>query len=215
VLGIAASVILRIDPITGTPIAPFAYLVNPFSQSSIELDVTTGHQRSTAYDVTQNAMQDATDAASNVHKRPEELSLTGVLVSGIDFGPLGAAGAPSPLGAGLRMDLVKLRNLRQLADRREVLMVVTPRGSLPMAFVTAISESWTNESGHISLISINFREARIVNPLAPTQAVPDVAGLEPGNNSMTDVGSQTGAPVETQTITPGANATVAPGVVAA
>jgi len=130
-------------------------------------------------------------------------------VSSIDVGRLGSVGF-----TGLRSDLIKVENLEALADRREPIFVVSPRVSLPRAFIESISRSWNPAQGENTLVTISLVEARVVSPQSAAAVVPDVAASFTGNNSITKAGSQAAPLVETQSVTPESAPGVAPLVVA-
>ena len=92
-------------------------------------------------------------------------------------------------------------------------MVVTPRGSLPRAFIENLQRTWSPELGENSLVSVSFVEARIISPLAPGELFPDVAALNTGNVSTTAQGGQAAPVVQTQTVTPPQAFGAAPNVV--
>jgi hypothetical protein len=189
-----------LDPTGTVPVAPLGELVNPFNPNKVSFDVTDSEDESNNYTVTNNALQDFTDASSNVHKELEEVTFSGTLVSSIDLGPLGSVGTGGVPGFGgsLRADLLRYANLKALADAREPILVVSPRISKPRMLITFLGRSWSPDLGENTLVTITVREARIVNPLDLQPSVPDVANSFTGNNSAASVGTQAPAPVTTQ-----------------
>jgi len=145
------------------------------------------------YDVTENPMQDFSDATTNNRKRLQEMTITGTLTSALAIPLVGSIGAFSI--SGVRFDFLKLANLEQIADRKEPILVTTPRRSMAKAFITSISPPWNPEDGNNTIVTITLREARIVNPLIALSAIADVAESTTGNNAATNVGAQAPEPV--------------------
>lgn len=208
-LGVRTATFYRLDPTGTQPIEPLGDLIPSFTSNRVALDMIDSEDVDRSYMVTTNALQDFTSATSNVHKNPERLSLSGTLVSTVDTPGVGSVGF-----VGLRADLIRVANLEELADRREPILVITPRVSIPRAFIESISKSWNPDQGENTLITISLVEARIVSPLTAGGVVPDVGASATGNNSITQAGSQAAPTVQTQSTTPGAAPGAAPSVVA-
>ncbi len=203
-LGARTASFFRLDPTGTVPIEPIADLVPAFSPNRVVLDMIDTEDVNIDFAVTTNALQDFRDATSNVHKNLETMTLAGTLVSSIDLaliGSVGTGGIPG-IGGGLRADLLRLQNLEDIANRREPIMVVTPRRSFAKAFLQNITPSWNPDLGDNMLVTVNIVESRIVNPLSADTTVPDVAGSSVGNNDITGNGSQAPTPVQTQTVIP-------------
>lgn len=214
-LGVRTASLYKLDEFGVSPVEPIADLRPAFTSNRVVLDMVDTEDVERNYAVTTNPLQDFTSATSNVHREPIRLTISGTLISGIDLpfvGSVGLGGIPG-FGGGLRADLLRVANLEALADRREPIMVVTPRVSLPKAFIESIVRSWAPEQGENTLLTIALVEARVVNPLSADAAVPDVAGMFTGNNATAGAGSQAPVPVQTQSFVPGAAFGAAPQVV--
>ena len=210
ILGARTATFYRLDSTGTQPIEPLGDLIPSVTSDRVGLDMVDSEDVDRSYMVTMNALQDFTSATSNVHKNPERLSLSGTLVSSVGLALAGSIGF-----AGLRADLIRVANLEELADARQPIMVVTPRISMPRAFIESISRSWNPAQGENTLITISLVEARVVSPITADNVIPDVESSATGNNRITEAGSQAAATVQTQTVTPGAAPGVAPSVVAA
>lgn len=204
ILGVRSASFFRLDPSGTSPIESLGDLVNPFNPNKVSFDITDSEDSERSFTVTSNALQDFRNASSNVHKELERITVSGTLVSSVDLGPLGSVGTGGVLGFGgsLRADLLRIANLETIADAREPILFVSPRVSMPRCFIESISRSWTPDLGENTLVTITLVEARIVNPLAAAEIVPDVAASLTGNNEVTQLGTQAGAPVLTQSVTP-------------
>jgi hypothetical protein len=164
------------------------------------------------YSVTTNPLQDFSSASSNVHKELIRRNYSGTLIDGINLvgvGAVGISGIPG-IGGGLRNDLRKLAALEVIADRREPIMVVSPRRSFPHAWIEMIGDSWTPELGPNSLVTVSVIEARIVSPLQAGAVVPDIGSSLTGNNRSRSVGSQSAQSVETSQLQTSSTTGVAP-----
>ena len=115
ILGVRIASFFRLDPVTGTPIAPLGDLIAPFNPRKMSLDVVDSEDYERNYSVTNNPLQDFTSASTNVHKDLERCTVSGTLVSSIDLGLLGSVGVPL-----LSSDLFKIANHQANADRREL-----------------------------------------------------------------------------------------------
>jgi hypothetical protein len=179
------------------------------------LDIIDTEDIESTYLVTTNALQDFTSAQSNIHKELDRMTLTGTLISSIDIplvGSVGLGGIPG-LGGGLRADLLKIENLEVLANRREPVMVLTPRKNFPKAFIESIVRSWSPDVGDNTLVTISIVEARIVNPLLAASLLQDVAASNTGNNSVTSAGAQSPVEIVSPEVQQGATVGVSPTVI--
>lgn len=178
--------------------------INPLpSEDRVKFDMIDAESSPDEYDVTDNPLQDLTDASSNVHVRLKRMTITGTISGDINLGLLGSVGIgslPSQISP-LRKDLQAIEALRNMGDQREPIMVVTPRRTLPSAFITLVDAPWTPELGQNSIVTIHLKEARIVDPLAPGSLIADVAASNTGNNASTPAGGQSGTTVFTQQVT--------------
>jgi hypothetical protein len=214
-LGARTASFFRLDPTGTVPVEPLLDLFPALGPNRVTLDIIDSEDIERTYLVTTNALQDFTAAQSNIHKDLDRMTLTGTLISSIDLalvGSVGLGGIPG-FGGGLRADLLKIENLENLADRREPVMVLTPRKNFPKAFIESIARSWSPDVGDNTLVTITVIEARIVNPLLADAVIQDVAASYTGNNSVTSAGAQSGAAVETQSVTQSTTAGVSPTVI--
>ena len=194
-LGLTKATIFRLDPTGTKPIAPIGALVTRADPDRVSLDVVDQESIDHLYSVTSNPLQDFSAATSNVTRELVRMTLSGLLVSSIDLPIVGSVGF-----AGLRTDLGRFDQLRRLADARQPVMVITPRFSLPRAFIEGLSRSWSPQDGESVPITVSFVEARIVSTLAAQNVLPDVGASETGNNRRTDQGGQSAAPVDDVTV---------------
>ena len=214
-LGLRTAAFYRVDRNSGLPIAKIGDLLPALGPDRVTYDAIDSETVSQGFAVTTNALQDLSSATSNVHRDLIRVSLTGTLISSIDLGLIGSVGLGGVpgFGGGLRTDLLKLANLEALADAREPIAVITPRLSLPLAFIESIDRDWSPDIGENTIVSISLVEARIVNPLSAESEVPDVAASNTGNNSATATGNQIGREIITQSVTPPPVGGAAPGVI--
>jgi hypothetical protein len=188
-LGAFTASIYRIDPFTGIPFEPLPDVVPGVTPLRVTIDCVDGESATYEYDVTEHAIQGLVDITTNVRRRLERLTIQGTLSGappllpidlGLDAPPL-PPGLPS-VGSIVRLDLMRFKNLKSVADARLPVMVVTPRVSLAKAFITSLSHSWGPDDGESTQVSIAFVEARIVSPLTGDIAV-DYPAQTPGNNA--------------------------------
>lgn len=205
-LGATTCSIFRLDPLGLMALEPLVDLVPGVSPLRVTFDMVDGEQASFDYDVTEHAIQSFLDVTSNVRKRLETISVTGFLGAMPPF--LGSFAPPSI--PGLRLDLIRIANLKSIADARSPVMVVTPRIGLAKAFITSISQPWSPSDGESTVITVTFREARLVSPITG-DLIPDFPSQAPGNNAVAG-GGQVGTSAAGQTATPSATPGVAPTV---
>jgi len=205
-LGTETASLFALDPTGTTPVEPVADIVPGITPFRITLDVVDSETLSRRYRVTRNALQDFADATSNCYAELVQVTIQGTL-SGV--GPLSPAVGQAPL-FGARLDLARMSNLEQLADRRRPILLISPRISIAKAFITALDRIWTPAHGESTGVAITFLEARIVSPLA-VAAIPDVDSLEPGNNAAIGGGDGAVASSASQPVQ-GATQASAPGL---
>lgn len=191
----------RLDPF-GNPIGAVSIggLPNPNKTS---FDMIDSEQSSMGFTITDNAMQDVSDATSNNFRKMATMTLTGTLVSGFSFGLLGSIdiGSLPGFSGTLRSDLQRLQALRALAELREPIMVVTPRITFPRCMIEDLTDNWDPSLGESTTVSVLLKESRIVNSLLSTSLIPDVASMNAGSVVPSPMGSQGGTPIATQEVT--------------
>lgn len=212
-LGASTASFFKLDPATFTvPIEPVIDLVPGVTPLRVTLDMIDNEQIDLSFDVTENALQDFTDVASNVRRRLERMTITGTLSAAPPFTPVGLP--PPPIPRGVRLDLLRVSNLRNLARQRLPILVVTPRFSLARAFIESVGQPWSPDNGESTIVTIALREARLVSPItAPIGQ--DFPAQAPGNNQSSGGGQQIGKEVTTQTPTAPPGPNQPPGVKAA
>lgn len=214
-LGARTASFFRLDPLGNVPIEPLLDLVPAFTPNRITFDMIDQEDFDLSFLVTENALQDFSSAQSNIHHNLDRITVSGTVISSINLPLIGSVGTPGipGFGGGLRLDLIKTENLRELALRREPIMYVSPRESLPKCFIARIGKSWNPATGDNSILVVDLVEARIVNPLLAKSAIPDVANSATGNNSMTEAGSQSPNPVQSQNVSQGSTVGISPSVI--
>jgi hypothetical protein len=214
-VGIRTATIYRINA-AGIPVVSILELGRPFSPDKVGMDVVDSEDFTRSWSSTDHAMQDFTSATSNVHKNLDFMSVTGTLISSIDIpfiGSIGIPGIPGGFGGGLRADLLKMSTLYAIGEEREAVMVATPRRSMPRATIESIGDSWGPDTGENTVVTILFKEQRIVSPLGANAVLPDVAASFTGNNAVSGFGTQAPSTVGTQTVGASGVPGVAPFVV--
>ncbi len=206
-LGSRTATFFLLDRFSGLPVAALGFTQNPFvpNPAAVTADVVDSESYSISVDVTQNALQDFSNASTNAHLNLDTMTVSGTWVSSIDLGPLGSIGLPNLPTFGLqllRTDLTNKQFLEAMIRRREPVMVVTPRRSMPKAFMTELSEEWDPSTGENTLLTISLMEARIVSPLPGSELVPDVGTLAAGSVVGSNAGSQAAQPVSTPPAAP-------------
>jgi hypothetical protein len=190
VLGASTCSVFRLDPLTGTvPLEPLLDIVPGVTPMRVTLDMIDDESVEHVYALTTHPLQDVADAVSNVHRDLEKMTIQGTMSSNIPIPiplfPLEAV--PNPLGF-LRIDLIKLRNLRAMAKDRQPVMVVTPRYALARALIGRIHAPWRPEMGESTQVTIEFTECRIVAPSVGPPLKADYSAQLPGNNAATGGG---------------------------
>jgi hypothetical protein len=196
VLGASTCSIFRLDPFTGTvPLEPLIDLVPGVTPLRVTFDMIDDELIEHSYALTTHALQDISDATSNVHKQLRKLTVSGTLSANLPIPslfPLPFTALPNPLGL-LRIDLIRLRHLQQIADDRQPVMVVTPRYAMARGFIESIKRSWKPDDGDSSNVVVSFQEARIVKPSVGPAIQADTPNQLPGNNAAAGGGQAAGA----------------------
>lgn len=212
-LGATTASFFRLDPLGVAALEPLIDLVPGLTPLRVTLDMVDSESATYQYDVTEHPIQSFLDVTTNVYKRLERITITGTLGATpplVTFPPTPIPGPPSggaiipppPVpGSFLRLDLLRIRNLKAIADARAPIMVVTPRLGLAKAFIESIVPNWNPNLAESSTVSITVKEARLVNPLTGGELIaPDFPSQEPGNNAETGGGqSQTSSISESAT----------------
>jgi len=207
-IGRSTASFFALDPTGTTPIQILPDLVPGVTPLRITFDLIDQETFTEEWDATENSLQDFTDVASNLRRRLRSLSITGTL-SGVAQS-LASGVPPVPTPIGLRLDLIRVAALSQLAGRRRPVACVTPRVSLPKAFITSISRPWSPDNGESTIVTVTLREARIVSPITADAIAPDFGAQVPGNNTAVGGGQQAGTPVTTQAVSPSTSTGVPP-----
>jgi len=194
-LGRQTASVYVLDPVTGTPLEPIPDTVPGASPLRWVPDLIDSEQATRSYEVTRHAMQDFSDATTQAKRGLVELAISCSLADSLQL-PSGAVGSAPTFG--VRLDMVRMANLRGIADAGDPVMVVTPRHSIPAAFITSIGEPWSPDEGASSLVTVTFLEARIVSPITGV-LLPNYAGQLPGKNADTGGGQQTAQPTSLAT----------------
>lgn len=129
----------------------------------VQMHLTQSVQAQKRYTVTRNPLEKA--VAENIQPQNETLQIQCQLSAN----PLGkgvTSNATAQLGAFgsiIRLDLLELDKLRQLADKREPLLVVTPPRVYKNMALVGIDERHTG--AHKVDLSLSFETMRIVSPI--------------------------------------------------
>ncbi len=212
-LGATTASFFRLDPLGVAALEPLIDLLPGLSPLRVTLDMVDQESATYQYDVTEHPLQSFLDVTTNVHKRLEKITITGTLgatpplqqfpppgvpIQGADIPVLPVPPVPGSL---LRLDLLRIKNLKSIADARAPVMVVTPRVGLAKAFIESIVPNWNPNLAESSTVTITLKEARLVNPLTGGELIaPDFPSQQPGNNASSGGGqSQTSAVSESAT----------------
>lgn len=207
-LGAFTASFFRLDPFGVAALEPLPDIVPGATPLRITFDMVDGETASWEYDVTEHAIMALADVTANVRKRLEQITITGTLGGTPPLTPLPAAPVP---GSFARLDLVRLRNLKAMADSRSMVMVVTPRIALARAFITSIQHNWSPQNAESTMLTVTVREARLVTPLIGAALATDFPAQVPGNNAATGGGQSVAAPANvtaTASSTPGVAPTI-------
>lgn len=184
-------VVVRVDPLTFTPIEIVLDLVPGVSGLRFTADVIESESYSATYNVTTDAIQNGGFITSNIHKNPRIMSVTGFLSQQLQINAgvtsVPAVGAVSPPSSGVRFDQIRLANLQAMADSRQVLGIYTPRHAFPKCAITSIDAPWDPNLGKNTRVTISFMELNIVDPLFEA-FTPDFNESLLGNNTITGGG---------------------------
>lgn len=203
-LGAFTCSVFRIEPFTGIPLEPLPDIVPGVTPLRVTLDMVDGETATWEYDVTEHAVQSFLDITTNVHKRLERLTVTGTLAAQPADPPFDILQAPAP-GFLVRTDLMRMKNLKRMADQRMPVMVVTPRVRLARGIFTSIGQVWGPDDGESIGCTLVFKEARLVSPLTGDLVSPDFPEQEAGNNVASGGGQSATTTVEGAEMTPSAN----------
>lgn len=197
-LGATTCSVFLLDPVLHVPLEPLIDLIPGLTPLRVTLDMVDSEQVALEYRVTEHGIQALGDISAHIQKSLEQLTVTGTLAA---LPPLEPFPPPPVPGSLLRLDLLRIRNLRSIADRRAAVMVVTPRFAIPIAAITSIGPSWAPDMAESSQVSLTFRELRLVSPLIGDAVAPDYPSQTPGNNTTSGGGQSATQPVN-QTATP-------------
>jgi len=210
-LGATTASFFRLDPLGVAALEPLIDLIPGLTPLRVTFDMVDSESATYTYDVTEHPLQSFLDVTTNVHKRLEKITITGTLGATPPLQNFPPAPLPSPSSAGgaalavippppvpgssLRLDLLRIRNLKSIADARAPIMVVTPRLGLGKCFIESIVPNWNPNLAESSTVTITVKEARLVNPLTGGELLaPDYPAQSPGNNASSGGGqSQTSA----------------------
>ncbi len=168
------------------PFEPLIDIIPGITPLRVTMDLIDNEDISLNYTVTENSLQDFSNATSNVHRELQRLTISGVMAATLQVA------LPSPIpattgGAFVRFDLVRAQNLENIANAMEPVLVVTPRFGL-RCFIESISRPWNPEIGPNTELTISCVEARILGP-AQGVAQPDYGAQLPGNGTPTGGGN--------------------------
>jgi len=191
-LGTYTASFFRLDPTGSVPVEPIADVLPGVTPFRVTLDAITNEELARTWRVTQHAIQDLVDVTPHRQRNLEQLSITGVLSSAPMPSLLGIPPGPT---LGARFDLLRLSFLIRMAKRGEPIMVVTPRQSLALAWVTSLRTPWSPGDGRSTPVAITCQEARIASPQI-VAGVKDLDQLESGNTEASSGGEQAGQQVD-------------------
>ena len=207
-IGATTASFFMLDPTGTTALEPLIDLIPGITPLRVTFDMVDGEQITYNYAVTEHPIQSFLDITSNVHKQLERITINGTLQATPPLQPF----PPPPVQGGFtRLDLLRIRNLKNIADQRRPIMVVTPRYGLAKAFIENITANWSPELAESSKVSITVKEARIVSPITG-DLVPDFPEQAPGNNASEGGGQSSTSEVPTTATEPGGSPGVAPAV---
>lgn len=215
VIGASTCSVFKLDPFFGMfPIEPLLDFIPGVSPLRVTLDMIDNETVVDEYETTTHPIQDISDATSNVHEKLKTLTIEGTLSATLPTAPLAIPipAIPNP-GGILRIDLIRLRNLRNIQKERRPVMVVTPRYSIAQAWIGRIESNWRPELGESMSVNVTFTQAKIVAPSFGPPVASDASAQLPGNNSAVGGGlaSTMSTPVSsTASATPGLPPTVTP-----
>lgn len=200
--------IYRLSRLSGfqIPITTVANFKPGLTGKHVSIDLIDNEDVSVNYTVTENTLQDFSNATSNVHRNLRRFTITGIMGSTIDVRSFIGAGAVAAASIfRKRLDLVRIENLYKIADRGEPVMAITPRFSLKQCFIESINRPWSPDIGPNTELTVSFVEARILGPELGV-GLPDYGSQLPGNGTQAGGGNVAGFPSitsETASTTPG------------
>lgn len=199
--------IYLLEPTTLLPIEPIVDIVpavTPFRQA---LDVVTSSTKRRTFSVTPYPVQGGPTITPHVHKQLDQLSVTGVISGSPSYQIQGSLSLLAALATGggvdrrialaskvpgfpqPRRDLMQLQMLELLSNKKFPVMVVTPEGSMPKAWIRSIVRNNSADMGEATDVQLDFVEARIVSPLF-ADALLDLDETLGGAGSTADAGGQ-------------------------
>jgi len=199
-LAVDSAAIFLLDKTGNVPIEPLPSIAPGLTPFRSTWDAVETESYDRTYTVTQHAIQSVGDVASHVRPELRSVTVTGVIVNELSI----PFGRQVPIVPGVRLDVFRAQNFEELAKRRALVMLVTPRIVLHRAFITGVSRPWSPDDGESSRVSVSFIEARVVSPLTGQDVIPDDPSLDSGNVRDVGGGAQQGTQIGT------VNATAAP-----
>lgn len=229
--------VFALDPTARIPLEPLFDFIPGLTPLRVTFDLVNSESIVLEYSITEHVIQGnlagtPTEITAHIRKSLETLTITGTLAG--QFQPtitpqipgLPTIQATPPIAPGspfqpsmppqppvlVRLDLLRFENLKAIADARRPVMVVTPRFTLIPAGIASLNPTWSNDMGEKMLITMTFREVRIVSPLAIQSG--DFAAMASGNNADSSGGAapQTVNAKLTPSDAPGVAPTVGGGV---
>jgi hypothetical protein len=185
-LGATTCSIFQLDPTGTTALEPIVDLIPGLTPMRVTFDMVDQESAVFEYDVTEHAIQDFLSIASHIAKRLESISITGTL--GATLPLVGALPLPPVPGSMARIDLLRVKHLKMMADRRLPIMIVTPRVGLARAAITSITQNWTPADAESTVVSMVIRELRLVSPIGGDLVSVDEAASTSGNTSSSGGG---------------------------
>jgi hypothetical protein len=205
ILGATTASFFKLSPL-GVPFEPLIDLVPGITPLRMTFDMIDSESETIDFDVTEHAVQSFLDITANIRERLRTLTITGTLGA---TPPL-VLHAPIPVpGSFARLDLLRIENLKNLAAKREPIMVVTPRVSFPSCAIVSVNPTWNPGLGESSQCSVTLREVRLISPILGTLQA-DFPAQAPGNNAAAG-GGQSATSTTTHSGTKGAVDALPPG----
>ena len=192
-LVVNSGAVFLLDRLGNVPIEPLPSIVPGVTPSRSTWDVVQSENYARNYRVTTNAIQSANDTTTHVVPELRTLTIDGLITNDLSL----QFGTGVPIVPGTRLDVFRAYQFEELAKKRALVMVVTPRVTLHRAFITGIQRPWSPADGESTRIAISFIEARLVSPLAGADVLPDDPAFENGNLRDTGGGGQAGQNVGT------------------
>ena len=193
ILGAFTASFFKLDPLGNVPLEPLLDLIPGLSPLRVTLDMVDSESVTYTYTKTNHPVQDFFDITSHVKKNLERVTISGTLGALLPLVPapiptFGLAPPPPPVpGSLLRLDLIRIANLKNIADARQPIMVVTPRVGMARGIITMLQPRWGPDDGESSTVSITVEEIRRVSPIIGTPSV-DYPAQTSGNNASSGGG---------------------------